>query len=99
MVLISIRPYGLGKIFLIIAALLSFSALCFADPVLMAHRYDSDKAQGASSQTSFGADIPQRQARDVHQPAVTPRFAWNAGNFDETTALESTICILFNDGD
>lgn len=39
MVLISIQPFVLRKIFLVIAALLCFSALCFADPLLMAQRY------------------------------------------------------------
>jgi hypothetical protein len=39
MVLISIQPFALRKLFLVIAALLCFSALCFADPVLMAQRY------------------------------------------------------------
>jgi hypothetical protein len=39
MVLISIQPFGLRKLVLILAALLCFSVMCFADPVLMAHRY------------------------------------------------------------
>lgn len=39
MVLISIHPFGLRKVFLVIVAFLCFSALCFADPVLMVHRY------------------------------------------------------------
>jgi hypothetical protein len=39
MVLISIHPFCLRKIFLIVFALLCFSALCFADPVLMVQRY------------------------------------------------------------
>ena len=39
MVLISIHPFALRKIFLVIAALLCFSALCLADPVLVAQRY------------------------------------------------------------
>jgi hypothetical protein len=39
MVLISIHPFALRKIFLVIVAFLCFSALCSADPVLMVHRY------------------------------------------------------------
>jgi hypothetical protein len=39
MVLISIHPFCLRKIFLIVVALLCFSAFCFADPVLMVRRY------------------------------------------------------------
>jgi hypothetical protein len=39
MVLVSIDPFASRRLFLIIAALLCFSAACFADPVLMAQRY------------------------------------------------------------
>jgi hypothetical protein len=39
MVLISIHPFLFRKILLAIVALLFFSALCFADPVLMVRRY------------------------------------------------------------
>lgn len=39
MVLISIDPFALRKIFLVIAALLCFSVFCFADPVFMAQHY------------------------------------------------------------
>jgi hypothetical protein len=39
MVLISIHPFALRKVFLVIVAFVCFSALCFADPVLMVHRY------------------------------------------------------------
>jgi hypothetical protein len=39
MVLVSIHPFALRKLFLIIVAFLCFSALCLADPVLMVHRY------------------------------------------------------------
>lgn len=38
MVLISIHPFVFRKTFLVLLALLGFSALCFADPVLMVHR-------------------------------------------------------------
>jgi hypothetical protein len=39
MVLISIHPFASRKILLAIVAFLCFSALCFADPVLMVRRY------------------------------------------------------------
>jgi len=39
MVLISIQPFALRKILLILIAVVGFSALCFADPVLMAQHY------------------------------------------------------------
>jgi hypothetical protein len=41
MVLISIHPFALRKLCLIIVAFLGFSALCFADPVLMVRRYSA----------------------------------------------------------
>src|SRR5205807_2184948 len=34
-----IHPFALRKVFLVIVALLCFSALCLADPVLMVHRF------------------------------------------------------------
>jgi hypothetical protein len=40
MIIVSIHPFAFRKVFLVLLALLGFSALCFADPVLMAHRYD-----------------------------------------------------------
>ena len=41
MVLISIHPFALRKLFLVIVAFLCFSAFCFADPVLMVRRYST----------------------------------------------------------
>jgi len=41
MVLISIQPFALRKIVLVVVAFLCFSALSFADPVLMVRRYSS----------------------------------------------------------
>jgi hypothetical protein len=39
MVLISIQPFAFRKILLVLVAIVGFSALCFADPVLMAEHY------------------------------------------------------------
>lgn len=57
MVLISIHPFAVRKLVLVIAALLGFSALCFADPLLMTARYAPrprhvDSAASATSQTT-----------------------------------------------
>jgi hypothetical protein len=41
MVLVSIHPFALRKLFLVIVAFLCFSAFCFADPVLMVRRYST----------------------------------------------------------
>jgi hypothetical protein len=45
MVLISIQPFGLRKILLVVAAMVCFSAICLADPVLMVHRYAAPAEQ------------------------------------------------------
>jgi hypothetical protein len=41
MVFVSLDPFAVRKIFLVLAALLCLSVFCFADPVLMAQRYPS----------------------------------------------------------
>jgi hypothetical protein len=41
MVLISIHPFALRKLLLVVVAFLCLSALCLADPVLMVRRYSS----------------------------------------------------------
>jgi hypothetical protein len=64
MVLISIQPFALRKVFLALGVLLCLSALCFADPVLMAQHYappGSDVAAHAVSEnapTDFKVDLP-----------------------------------------
>ena len=57
MVLISIRPFGLRKLFLIFAALVCFSVMCFADPVLMAQRY---VPAAGPLETEIGSDLNQK---------------------------------------
>ena len=52
MVLISIRPFALRKLFVIIVALLCFSAVCFADPVLMVRRYAFHAGRVAAARVS-----------------------------------------------
>ena len=54
MVLISIHPFALRKIFLVLGTLLCLSALCFADPVLMAQHYAAPV-----SATTIRADAEQ----------------------------------------
>src|SRR6476469_11064734 len=53
MVLISIDPFASRRILLVIAALLCFSALCFADPVLMAQRYSAPGVSERSVRDGF----------------------------------------------
>ena len=77
MVLISIQPFALRKIFLVIAALLCFSALCFADPVLMAEHYapragsfeaatnPAIRAEADPENLVRGVDLPSRVQRSL----------------------------------
>ena len=52
MILVSIRPFALRKIFLIVLMLLCFSVVCFADPVLMVRRYAPAPEAGGPNRTS-----------------------------------------------
>gem|GEM_PF-2611181 len=74
MVLISIHPFPLRKIFLVIVAFLCFSALCFADPVLMVRRYASHTERlvvvSAATPTTW-----QEPARGLRFGMVNPYFA------------------------
>jgi hypothetical protein len=78
MVLISIHPFAFRKIFLVLLALLGFSALCFADPVLMARRYSRDHSPVVPA-------ISERPMR-LQLTEITPEIS--AGN--RPAALEAT---------
>lgn len=56
MVLISIHPFALRRLFLVVLAVAGFSALCFADPVLMAQRYGSEKPRPAAAKALVVSD-------------------------------------------
>ena len=59
MVLISIHPFAVRKIFLLAVALLGLSsAFCFADPVFMTRQYarSQDQAHSARSNQAPAAD-------------------------------------------
>jgi hypothetical protein len=75
MVLISIQPFAFRKVLLVIAAMVCFSALCLADPVLMVHRYAAPVEQFHVPRTA-GHDSPQRR-----DPSNGPenRYAFAAG--------------------
>ena len=71
MVLISIHPFALRKLFLLIVAFLCFSAFCFADPVLMVRRYSNhsdhlrtvtEPAPAFQEQRTSGPRSPEREA-------------------------------------
>ncbi len=67
MVLISIHPFALRKVFLVIVAFLCFSALCLADPLLMAQRY------GTHSRHLPPASLPRQEENE----------GWLSGGFNQ----------------
>ena len=60
MVLISIHPFALRKVFLALGVLLCLSALCFADPVLMAQHYAASDDIKGNALTDLRVDLPSR---------------------------------------
>jgi hypothetical protein len=100
MVLISIDPFAGRRFLLLVVALLCFSAVCFADPVLMAQRYrtpisPSRSAEQTKSQTNvFGSSksdaILERDGVDF--PARSQEFL---PSNDRVDALFSSAQDLF----
>jgi hypothetical protein len=76
MVLISIHPFAVRKMILLLVALLGFSALCFADPVLMVRRHGPVHSRVAIA-------LPVRTVALQLTYVTAPTFAANT-----TTALE-----------
>ena len=79
MVLISIHPFAFRKILLAIIAFLCFSALCFADPVLMVRRYSPhserlDPARVTVSSSQDRQDIVVKRAET--DPLQSFRFSY-----------------------
>jgi hypothetical protein len=67
MVLISIHPFALRRLFLVVLALAGFSALCFADPVLMAQRYGAEKHRTAANKALVVSPV-------TPAPDLSPNF-------------------------
>ena len=60
MLLISIHPFALRKIFLLALALLSLSsAICLADPLFMTKQYAPSEAKARSTRTQLTPAVPQ----------------------------------------
>ena len=79
MVLISIHPFGFRKALLIVLALVGFSAVCFADPVLVARRY-------SPARTGIVAACPVRIPTSKSTERFEPISAWNAVGWDKAGA-------------
>ena len=79
MVLISIHPFIFRKILLAIVALLFFSALCFADPVLMVRRYTIRGERFDNLKTS--AETPEESFAPPSVPLAS-RNGDTTGRFD-----------------
>jgi hypothetical protein len=77
MVLISIHPFALRKIFLVIAALLCFSALCLADPVFVAQCYGRSHSDQGPFHDVRGVDLRSRGQESLpldSERAADPAF-------------------------
>lgn len=89
MVLISIHPFALRKLFLIIVASLGFSALCFADPVLMVRRYsvrpDSPKTAPQIASQSFDA---------FHEGVLGNAARPSEAGSSDLAGTMSAVCVL-----
>lgn len=80
MVLISIHPFAVRRLILVLVALVGFSALCFADPVLMARRYGAERAlsPGEGPGVNQVARAPHRYL-DFQSIDLPPIFAGKTG--------------------
>jgi hypothetical protein len=85
MVLISIDPFAYRKLFLIVVALLGFSAFCFADPVLMAQRYAA--SPGRLEITKVPAPAMPRAEERAAWRVVGPEF----GEFPMVNLMRAKI--------
>jgi hypothetical protein len=83
MVLISIQPFAFRKILLVIAAVVCFSAICLADPVLMVHRYAAPVEQTRAPRTA--AQATQQPAGPDNGLAFPSRGSINS--FGDMTEL------------
>jgi hypothetical protein len=92
MVLISIHPFVFRKILLVIVALLCFSALCLADPVLMVRRYASHTERLAIPRALVSGW--QEPGGDVGAGTVDPAFV----NFASTGLPARQLGSALNDG-
>jgi hypothetical protein len=82
MVLISIHPFVFRKILLAIVALLFFSALCFADPVLMVRRYS---IRGERS------DSPNTSAKMLEESIASTSTPLGFRNSNTTDEFDATL--------
>jgi hypothetical protein len=100
MVLISIHPFALRKVFLAIGVLLCLSALCFADPVLMAQHYAASVSDAAADAvngnalTELKVDLPSRgqellPSKDVMDQSFQQPEALFRSSEDSIWAAES----------
>jgi hypothetical protein len=90
MVLISIHPFAVRKLFLIIVALLCFSAVCFADPVLMVRRFSSP-AERLAGMRVLGSTWQEPAAGGLARNAG-PYFAhFESANLAERQPMAASI--------
>jgi hypothetical protein len=96
MVLISIHPFALRKLFLFVVALVCFSAFCFADPVLMVRQSGSAKVTERTNGLPTSTQVVGMPGATLNHPAEKPLifpFSFSAARLRgcEWRSGESTI--------
>jgi hypothetical protein len=89
MVLISIRPFAVRKMILLLVALLGFSALCFADPLLMVRQHDRVHSRVAVAVSMRTVAL---QLTDVAAPTPAPNTTAALEKEDAPTLRDSWLC-------
>ena len=84
MVLISIHPFALRRLFLVVIAVAGFSALCFADPVLMAQRYGPEKPRTTAAKAPAVADVA---------PASAPFANFDSANLSSPIVADAAMTL------
>ena len=102
MVLVSIHPFAVRKIFLLALALLGLSsAVCFADPVFMTRQYapPQDQARPVRMAVAFRANVEghSRTLRASKNSPVAPhglRMVRSLVPFGETCSRMDTVSLM-----
>jgi hypothetical protein len=85
MVLISIHPFALRKLFLVVVAFLCFSAFCLADPVLMVRRYARPGERSGKLETSAATLL------EPFAPSITFENEGTAYGFDSFASENASL--------
>jgi hypothetical protein len=97
MLLVSIHPFAFRRLALVILALAGFSALCFADPVLMARRYSVESSRNNGVKTTLVprspvifASVTNANERGIPSPAWTRPVAFGRAASSPVAGFSAT---------